>query len=138
MKKKPPISPFYWWSSIALLLILGFSASLGGIALVIDPSGSTVGLDVAGLQETYFDNYAAPGFILFFVLGIFSLAASVLVMMKNAYYATLIFIQGSLLTGWILVQLYLLPETHVLQAVYLMMGLLLMLLGNLQRSKRVL
>lgn len=138
MKKKHPISPFYWWCSIGLLLILGFSAALGGIALVIDPSGSTIGLDVAGLQETYFDNYAGPGFILFFVLGIFSLIASVLVMMKNAYYATFIFAQGALLTGWILVQLYILPETHLLQAVYLIMGLLLMLLGNLQRSKRAL
>ena len=61
-----------------------------------------------------------------------------LVMMKNPYFATFIFIQGALLTGWILVQVYLLPETHVLQLIYFFVGILLMLLGNLQKSKRAL
>jgi hypothetical protein len=138
MKRKKPYGSLAWWSSVVLLLLLGFSASIGGLALILDPSGRTLGMSMAGLEGTYFPDYEVPGFILFFVLGIFSLVASVFVMMKNPYFATFIFIQGALLTGWILVQVYLLPETHVLQLIYFFVGILLMLLGNLQKSKRAL
>jgi hypothetical protein len=127
-----------WSVSIILLLVVGFSASGGGAALVIDPSGKSIGLPAAGLRDTMFDDFKLPGFILFFAVGFLSLLASVFTMLKHAVYPTLIFCQGAILAGWILVQVYLLPESHYLQLIYFIIGLLLMLLGNFQRSKRAL
>lgn len=127
-----------WAISIVLLLLLGISASLGGLALVIDPTGSTLGLSVRGLSETFFTDYEAPGMILFFAVGILSLITSVVTMLKRPIYPTLVFIQGAILTGWILAQVYMLPENHFLQLVYFLLGLFLMLLGNFQHSKRAL
>lgn len=127
-----------WAISIVLLLLVGISASLGGLALVIDPTGSTLGLSVRGLSETFFTDYEAPGMILFFAVGILSLITSVVTMLKRPIYPTLVFTQGAILTGWILAQVYMLPENHFLQLVYFLLGLFLMLLGNFQRSKRAL
>lgn len=127
-----------WGVSILLLLIVGFSASGGGAALVMDPSGKSIGLPLEGLRDIMFDDFQLPGFILFFAVGLLSLMASVFTMLKNPIYPTLVFCQGAILTGWILVQVYLLPESHILQLICLIMGLLLMLLGNFQRSKRAL
>lgn len=127
-----------WVASIVLLLFIGISASLGGLALIVDPTGNTLGLSVRGLSETFFTDYEAPGMILFFAIGILNLITSVVTMMKRPIYPTLIFIQGAILTGWILAQVYMLPENHILQLLYFLLGLFLMLLGNFHRSKRAL
>ncbi|MBP9925721.1 MAG: hypothetical protein KBF45_06995 [Cyclobacteriaceae bacterium] len=132
-------SQFYaWGTSICLLLVVGISASLGGLALIIHPTGEVLNLNPVGLSNTMFTDFEAPGFILFFTVGILTLLAAILTMMKNPYYATFTFIQGAILTGWILAQVYLLPQTHFLQLIYLLLGLMLMLLGNFQKSRRAL
>ncbi len=127
-----------WSVSIILLLVVGFSASGGGAALVMDPSGKSIGLPAEGLRDTMFSDFQLPGLILFFAVGLLSLMASVITMLKKPIYPTLVFCQGSILTGWILVQVYLLPESHYLQLIFFIIGLLLMLLGNFQKSKRAL
>lgn len=132
-------SQFYAWiTTICLLLMVGISASLGGLALIIHPTGEVLDLNTLSLNDTLFTDFQAPGFILFFAVGILTLLAAILTMMKNPYYATFTFIQGAILTGWILVQVYLLPQTHFLQVIYFLLGLMLMLLGNFQKSRRAL
>ncbi|MDZ7647491.1 MAG: hypothetical protein U5K54_10070 [Cytophagales bacterium] len=59
-------------------------------------------LNTVGLSNTMFTDFQAPGFILFFAVGILTLLAAILTMMKNPYYATFTFLQGAILTGWIL------------------------------------
>jgi hypothetical protein len=132
-------SQFYAWvTTICLLLVVGISASLGGLALIIHPSGEVLELNTVGLSNTMFTDFQAPGFVLFFAVGILTLLAAILTMIKNPYYATFTFLQGAILTGWILAQVYLLPQTHYLQLIYLLLGLMLMLLGNFQKSRRAL
>jgi hypothetical protein len=135
---KTKLESITWITSIMLLLLIGISASLGGLALVIDPTGDVLGLSVRGLSETFFTDYEVPGLILFFAIGILNLITSVVTMLKRPIYPTLVFIQGAILTGWILAQLYMLPENHILQLLYFLLGLFLMLLGNFQKSKRAL
>lgn len=127
-----------WSLSIIILLVVGFSASGGGAALVMDPSGNSIGLPAEGLRDTMFNDFQLPGLILFFVVGLLSLMASIITLLKKPIYPTLIFCQGAILTGWILVQVYLLTESHILQLICFIIGLLLMLLGNFQKSKRAL
>jgi hypothetical protein len=109
---------------------VGITALLGGASLIIDPTGQSMGLNVEGLTGTMFYDYRAPGIILFLVLGVLGSSAAILTVANHKYYPMLVFYQGLLITGWILAQIYILPATHILQAVYGMFGIVLMLTGS--------
>jgi magnesium-transporting ATPase (P-type) len=56
---------------LLLLAFLGISASFGGGALIISPSGKLLGgLPVSILEKSPFNNFLVPGIILFVVLGL--------------------------------------------------------------------
>jgi hypothetical protein len=111
-------------------MIVGFSAMIGGAAMILDPTGSKLMLKLDLLRNTFFDNYLVPGVVLFFVIGVLSVSAAVLTMGNYKNHPSLIFYQGVLLTGWIITQVYLLTETHYLQFVLGITGLVLMMLGG--------
>jgi len=117
-------------TSLIILAVVGITALFGGAALIIDPSGQSMGLNVEGLAGTMFDDYRSPGIILFLAIGVLSSSVAVLLAGNYKNYPILIFHQGLILTGWIMAQIYLLPATHFLQAVYSIMGVMLMLLGS--------
>jgi hypothetical protein len=123
--------------SILLLLTLGISAMFGGAALIIDPTGSSLHLSINGLLGTFFTDYLLPGIILFLFLGVFGLSAAILTLANFKYYPLVIIYQGVTLTIWIMAQIYMLPQMHVLQFVYGCLGLLLIMLGNYLRLKAV-
>ncbi len=117
-------------TSLIILAVVGITALLGGAALIIDPSGQSMGLNVEGLTGTMFYDYRAPGIVLFLAIGVLGLSAAVLTSGNHKYYPLLVFYQGLILTGWILSQIYILPSTHFMQAVYGMFGIILMLMGS--------
>jgi hypothetical protein len=55
---------------IALLVLLGLSASGGGAYLIVSPSGKLIGLPLSLLDKSPFSNYLIPGVVLFSLLGI--------------------------------------------------------------------
>lgn len=122
--------------ALILLAVVGITALLGGSALIIDPSGHSMSLDLEGLAGTMFADYRAPGIILFLAIGVLSSSVAVLIVGNSKNYPILVFYQGVILTGWILAQIYLLSETHFLQAVYGIMGVMLMLLGSYLMMKK--
>jgi len=123
-------------ASLIVLSVVGITALLGGAALAIDPSGQSMSLNMEGLAGTMFDDYRVPGIILFLVIGVLSLSVAVLTIGNAKNYPVLIFYQGVILTGWIMTQIYLLPETHYMQIVYGLFGIMLMLLGSYLLLKR--
>jgi hypothetical protein len=52
------------------LLFQGVSGVVGGIGLVIDPSGASLGLPLAWIEDSPFRTYLVPGFILLTALGV--------------------------------------------------------------------
>lgn len=122
--------------AIILLGVVGITAMFGGAALVIDPTGASMKLNPDGLAGTMFDDYRAPGIILFLAIGVLSTSVALLIVGNYKNYPILVFYQGVILTGWIMAQIYLLPETHFLQAVYGIFGIMLMLLGSYLLLKR--
>ncbi len=125
-------------AAIGLLTATGVSALGGGAALVVDPTGALLGFDQSGLSGTYFTDFRLPGLMLLVLIGVFNLLVAGLTVNKVKFHATLIFLQGCILTGWVLVQVYLLPVTHLLQLVFGFAGLMLMMLGSLLGSRRAL
>ncbi|CAD5279780.1 MULTISPECIES: hypothetical protein [unclassified Imperialibacter] len=116
------------WAAVFLGL-MGIAACYGGAALVIDSSGETLGLSVSLLSDTNFDSYFTPGLILFFALGMLSLLSFVFTIIDHKYYPNLIFNQGFIVIGWIMMQVYLLKIFHYLQLVVGVIGILLGFLG---------
>jgi len=69
--------------------------------------------------------------------GVLSLVAAGFAIAKAEAYPTIILLQGAILTGWTLIQVYLLPDTHPLQLVFAVLGIMLMLYGSFLRSRRL-
>lgn len=123
-------------ASLILLAVVGITSMLGGAALIIDPSGQSMSLNVEVLAGTMFTDYRAPGIILFLAIGVLSSSVAVLTAGNFKSYPILIFYQGVILTGWIMAQIYLLPETHFMQVVYGIFGIMLMLSGSYLMIKK--
>jgi hypothetical protein len=124
------------FSSLIVLFTVGVPAVLTGLALITDPSGRVLDMDTSLLNGTMFSDFHAPGYILLVAIGFFSIITAVLTLANYRNYPTLIFYQGVILTGWIMAQIYLLTELHILQAVYGALGIMLMLLGNYLLRKK--
>lgn len=125
-------------TAIALLVITGISAMGGGAVLVIDPTGRLLGFDSLTLADTFFPDFRIPGLVLLVLIGVLNMFVAGLTVNKAKSYPTLILLQGCILTGWILIQLYILPQTHFLQLIFGLIGIMLMLLGSLLGSRRAL
>lgn len=62
--------PAVLWALLAVLGQLAVRATIGGVALLMAPSGEIVGLSAAPLGRTPFGDFLVPGIILFVVFGV--------------------------------------------------------------------
>lgn len=115
--------------AIILLIFNGVSATFGGIGLVLYPDGSLMEMPVDWLRPTPFRNYFIPGLILLTANGLLSLLVSIFAIAGSRSYEILIIIQGTILTGWIGIQIMLINMFHWLHAIYGITGLLMIITG---------
>ena len=120
---------------IIFLAFTGIGAILGGGSLITDRTGESLGLSIEILRYSPFADFFIPGHILFLVLGIGSLVASVLVTIKSKGYPLWTIFIGFALSIWIAVQILMLKEVQFLQIVFGTIGILLVILGILERNK---
>lgn len=121
-------------SAIVLLLFNGINALAGGTLLMIDPTGALIKMPFHWIQNTFFTNYFVPGLILFVANGLASIAVAYLLIRnwKNAYLLTAA--QGGIITGWIVIQIYLLKVIFWLHFLIGGIGIFLLFSG-LRMSK---
>jgi len=140
--KNPVVNhPVTLWILKALLLVLGVSALVPGIELIIDPSGKLVQFPEGALEGSPFPNYLIPGFLLTIFIGLLSLTAwfalwkrpkSVFLERINPFPKrhwawTLALMSGLGLMVWILVQMTIVPY-FFLQPLMLSWGAAIVLL----------
>ena len=89
----------------SILAFVGINAAIGGFLLILDPTGSKIGLTPEILLKSPFSTFFIPGIILCAINGVGSLAASVLAFRKNKHTGFAGAAFGSILCGWILVQM---------------------------------
>ncbi|HEX2909949.1 MAG TPA: hypothetical protein VH186_04020 [Chloroflexia bacterium] len=65
--------PVSLWLLMACNLLLGLGGIAGGLAMLFDPSGSSLGLSLSSLSGTPFRDYVLPGTFIFLVMGVFPL-----------------------------------------------------------------
>lgn len=104
---------------IMLLLFNGAGAVYGGYGLIVQPDGSSIGLDTRLLQRTPFHNFLVPGIVLLIINGFIDLVVLVLALFRVRSFYNYIVLQGVLLLGWLVIQVMLI---RVFDRMHIIMG----------------
>ena len=117
--------PTYAWLAFGAALITGVLAIPVGLMFIVDPSGAMLQLPPGWIEDTVFGSYLVPGLYLLLVNGAGMLALALLIVLRHWSAPWLTAILGVGLIVWILVQLAVMPETMILQPIFLATGLFL-------------
>jgi hypothetical protein len=115
--------PPWVWLAVAMELFTALTAVPVGWLLMTDPSGSGIGLPEAWIRDSVFGSYLVPGVYLFAMNGLGMIAAAALTVARHWLEPWLTGALGVGLIVWIAVQLLIMPETMVLQWIFLACGL---------------
>lgn len=120
--------PISLYILIVLVVFQGLSGIFGGIALVMDPTGSTLQIPLEWLSGSPFPDYLLPGLVLLVVLGIYPMLVSYgLVKGKQlAWYGSLLL--GIALMIWLGVEILIIgyQPNPPLQAIYGTVGIFIL------------
>lgn len=113
--------------AVSLGLIQSFvaiGAIPAGLSMIIDPSGSGVGIPREILAGSPFQDFLFPGLFLFFVNGLFNVAGAVLSFRKHNSAGFAGMILGVLLMVWICIQVYFTGLISFLQPLFFAVGVI--------------
>lgn len=116
--------------AIILLVLMGLAACANGYMLMKAPDGRLLGMNVALLQHSPFTDFFIPGVILFSVLGIGSCVTAVVVARRVNNEAWYVLLEGAAVLIWIVVQVAMIRNFHIMQVVIGGMGILMLLAGG--------
>lgn len=136
MKTKSNSKPVSVKTLIVLLLLLGLGGFVGGILMLLDPSGASIGLPGGLLDNVPIDTFILPGLFLILVMGIapFVISFGMWKRKRWAWLGTLV--QGVVLVLWICFQFILWGEPIAIQYIYLIWGIVLLVFGWLPQTRR--
>ncbi|MFC9709346.1 hypothetical protein ACFTRD_14465 [Paenibacillus sp. NPDC056933] len=149
-ERKHKCGPERSWVLIIMQGLLGIGAIIGGGVLIIDPSGSLVGMPPSLLEHSPFGSFLIPGIILLLVLGVVPMIIAIalirhahwgigekLNLYPNQYWGwTFSLYTGFALIIWIMVQVYWLQHVSVIHLFYFAWGVgiqIVTLLPGIQR-----
>ena len=112
-----------------LQTLIGIGAVAGGLGLMLDPSGGSLGAPLELLDNTPFTSFLVPGIVLFTVNGLGSLAGAVASFTRQRHAGAIAMALGFFLVAWILIQVYWMSGFHWLHWLYLVLGIVEALLG---------
>ncbi|MBY0119264.1 hypothetical protein NST33_23315 [Paenibacillus sp. FSL L8-0435] len=124
------------WLLMLMLGMLGIGAIIGGIILIIDPSGSMVNLPASLLENSPFASFLFPGIILLLVLGVMPTTIAISLiryvhwgmgermnLYPDRYWAwTFSLYTGFALIIWIMAQVYWIQDVSIIHLVYFAWG----------------
>ena len=117
-----------------LQMLIGLGAVGGGLALVLEPSGSNIGIPLEVLKSSPFSTFLMPGIVLLIVNGFGSLVGATASFTRYWCAGEIAIALGLFLVAWIMLQVYWFAAFHWLHALYLCIGLLELILGWLLRK----
>ena len=107
-----------------LQAFIGLGALGGGIMLVIDPSGSALGVPLSFLEGSPFPDYLIPGIFLLVVNGVGSLIGAGYSFSRKRYAQEIAIVLGSILVAWIVIQVIIIRSFSWLHVLYFILGVL--------------
>ena len=117
--------PRYAWLALAAAVFTGVLAIPVGLMFIADPTGASMQLPPGWIEDTVFGSYLVPGLYLLLVNGVGMLVLAGLILARHWTAPWLTAILGVGLVIWILVQVAIMPETMILQPIFLVTGLLM-------------
>jgi hypothetical protein len=117
----------------ALQVFVGLGAVAGGLGLVLEPSGTNLGMPVEILNRSPFPDFLIPGMILFLINGLGSLAGGAATFLRYRYAGEIAVILGAFLILWIVAQVWWIGLAHWLQPLYFVFGGVELALGLMLR-----
>jgi hypothetical protein len=123
-------------ASIFLLFFTGITALISGGALLLDPSGKPLRMSTAILSGSPFNTFFVPGLILFLFIGVSCIAVAFFMIKDKPYSTKLVLAQGVIMILWIIVQLVIIKQFHLLQLLYLFIGIAFVYTGYLGFGKK--
>ena len=118
-----------------LLSFLALTAILSGLFMISKPNGEIINLPLNLLDETPFKDFLIPGILLTTVVGGVNLIAAVFNFQRHNKRYNWAIAGGSVISGWILVQMILMDTAHWLHFLYLGIGILIILLAYQLKGK---
>jgi hypothetical protein len=95
---------FYRVVAIAALIFLALSGVVGSIPLITNPTGEPWNMPQSLLQYSPFHSYRVPGIILLIANGLLSLWVLRLTVSKLPGFGCWVIVQGTVLLGWLIVE----------------------------------
>ena len=108
----------------ALQAFISLGAIGGGLLLVLDPSGNTLGVPSTLIEGTLFPNFLIPGFFLLVVNGIGSLIGAVFTFTKRRCAQEIAIALGAILVLWIVIQVSIIKSIGFLHVLYFTLGII--------------
>lgn len=103
--------------AIVWVIIISLNALAAGFSFMVTPTGADIGISLSYLQYSPFDDYFIPGLLLFVTIGLFGLVTAFALIKKYRFYPQLLFLQGCILLGWIVIQMLLVRDANWLHVV---------------------
>lgn len=139
------------WLLILMHGILGLGAIVGGVILIMNPSGSMVNLPESLLKNSPFASFLFPGIILLLVLGVMPIMIAIslfryvhcglgerLNLYSDRYWAwTFSLYTGFALIIWIMVQVYWIQDVSIIHLVYFAWGVSIQVVTLLPAVQRI-
>jgi hypothetical protein len=106
-------------------IIVGIGALFGGMAAILSPSGSAVGISASeALKNGPFTDFLIPGLFLFVIIGLGNIGVLITAKYKNRYQAYISGCLGVILCLWIIIQCYMLFMINALHIIFFIIGAL--------------
>ena len=123
--------------SVFLLLITASISLFGGMQLITDPTGSSLGFPFYLLNDTVFTDYLVTGWILVSTIGVFSMVIITCIFIKTSFYSFLIMVQGVIMCIYVFIMILLLGDAFMIEYLFLLLGIGLIGLGALQHQRKI-
>ena len=120
----------------ALQAFIGLGALGGGFMLVIDPSGSALGLPMSFLEGSPFPDFLIPGMFLFAINGVGSMIGAGFSFARRRYAQEIAIVLGAILVAWIVIQVVTISSFHWVHVLYFILGVVELLIGLYIRRQR--
>jgi uncharacterized membrane protein len=106
----------------ALQAFIGLGALGGGFMLVIDPSGSALGVPLSFLEGSPFPDFLVPGIFLLVVNGVGSMIGAGFSFTRRPYAQETAIVLGAILVTWIVIQVILIRSFSWMHVFYFILG----------------
>jgi hypothetical protein len=125
------------FGTAALLIFVGIGAVAGGLGVILDPSGESLGVTVDLLINSPFENFLIPGIVLFTAIGLTNLLVSFLTFKQHLLSGGATIILGFIMIIWIVLQVYWIGWLSLLQPAFLVIGFAEIILGYVLHSRNL-